>query len=590
MVWIQWNHILPRITLFSVVILVVEFGVGPGIHWAIVSHGEKVVGAKVDVTSATASVVGAYVSLQGIQITDTDAPQKNLVEADQLDLKFETKALLQKKAIVSHGKLRGLRFGALREKRGDLSINRMTGRPSAESIHNRTCDVAANWFSTLDKKFSEDLTPQFQSVRVADRLVARWPEQYNQVESRAKGLQLQVDRLQADVERAQANPLRHVTFLHKLPTELQAVDRSFVDLRAEVELITEQLGQDRRVILAACKRDETLLCDKLDIETIDPAVLTSYFLRQPMSGPVTNILAWMDWVHHLPCPTARGGAGPKLARQQGQEIFFVGCQKVPDLLIRSLEVDGALQIDRQPIKFVGEIHNLTSEPAVHGQPVRVEIVANGDLKIRLVATLDRTEKLARDEIEVSCRGLQCPGVRLGRADSLQMDFAPSSADVNLHLKVVGNELSGNIFLEQPVVETAAQFGDSLVSSELEMAVANSLHGPDPLATRVTFSGTLDKPAWEVSSNLGPAVYRAVQLALDHAVRAKVEKLASQSAQDIDERLGDLNALATGQMTELLSQIEAPQNKLKRLAAPFLGGRDGSVEQLGHQRPGKSVLR
>ena len=115
----------------------------------------------------------------------------------------------------------------------------------------------------------------------------------------------------ADVERAQANPLRHVTFLHKLPTELQAVDRSFVDLRAEVELITEQLGQDRRVILAACKRDETLLCDKLDIETIDPAVLTSYFLRQPMSGPVANVLAWMDWVHHLPCPTARGGAGPK---------------------------------------------------------------------------------------------------------------------------------------------------------------------------------------------------------------------------------------------------------------------------------------
>ena len=590
MVWIQWNYILPRIALFSVVILVVELGVGPGIHWAIVSHGEKVVGAKVDVTSTTASVVGAYVSLQGIQIADPNTPQNNLVEADQLDLKFEAKALLQKKAIVSHGKLRGLRFGTLREMRGGLSTKRTTGGPSAESMHNRACKVAANWFSTLDKKFSEDLTAQFQSVRVAERLVARWPEQYNQIESRAKGLQSQVDRLQVDVERAQANPLRHVNFLHKLPTELQAVDRSFVDLRAEVELITEQLGEDRRVILAACKHDETLLCDKLDIETIDPAVLTSYFLRQPMAGPVANVLSWMDWVHHLPCPTARGGAGPKPVRQQGEEIFFVGCQQVPDLLIRSLDVDGTLQIDRQPVKFVGEIHNLTSEPVVHGQPVRVEIVANGDLKIRLVATLDRTEKLACDEIEVSCRGLRYPGVRLGRADSLQIDFAPSSADVNLHLKVVGNELSGNIFLEQPVVKTGSQFADSLVSSELETAVANSLHGPDPLATRVTFSGTLEKPAWEVSSNLGPAVYRAVQLALDHAVRAKVEKLASQSAQDIDERLGDLNALATGQMTELLSQIEAPQNKLKRLAAPFLGGRDGSVEQLGHQRPGKSVLR
>jgi hypothetical protein len=160
----------------------------------------------------------------------------------------------------------------------------------------------------------------------------------------------------------------------------------------------------------------------------------------------------------------------------------------------------------------------------------------------------------------------------------------------MHLKVVGNELSGNIFLEQPAVEMVSQLGDSLASGELELAVTHSLHRQDPLTTRIVLSGTLDKPAWEVSSNLGPAVYRAIQLALDHAIRAKVEKLASQSAQDIDERLGDLNSLATVQMTELLSQIEAPQNKLKRLAAPFLEGRDWSLEQLGHQRPSKSILR
>jgi len=590
MVRIPWNYILPRITLFSVAILVVELGVGPGIRWAIVSRGEQVVGAKVGVTSVTASVLGTEVSLRGIQVADPNDPQKNLVEADQLDLKFEAEALLRKKAIASYGILRGLRFDTLREMSGDLAPKPTTRTSPGESIHNQACEIAATWFSTLDKQFSEDLTTQFQSVQVAEQLVARWPEQYDQMENRAKGLQSQVDRLQVDVERAQVNPLRHVEFLRNLPTELQAVNRSFVDLRAEVELITEQLGEDRRVMLAACKRDETLLCEKLHIETIDPAVLTSYFLREPMSGPVTDILSWIDWMHNMPRQKALDGACPKPVRQRGQEIFFVGCQQVPDLLIRSLDIDGTVQIGGQPTKFSGKIYDLTSEPTVHDQPIRLEIVAKGALRIRLMATLDRTEKLVRDEIEVSCRGLPYPSMRLGRADSLQISFAPSRADVNMHLSVVGNELSGNICLEQPAVEMAPQLGGELTSGELEMAVANSLHRHELLTTRITLSGTLDKPAWEVSSNLGPAVYRAIQLTLDHAIRAKVEKLASQSAQIVDTRLEDLNSLATGRMTALLPQIEAPQNKLQRLAAPFLGGRDLSLEQLGHQLPGKSILR
>jgi uncharacterized protein (TIGR03545 family) len=590
MVRIPWNYILPRITLFAVAILVVELGVGPGIRWAIVSRGEQVVGAKIDITSATASVLGTEVSLRGIQVADSNDPQKNLVEADQLDLKFEAEALLHKKAIASHGILRGLRFGTLRETSGDLAAKPTTGTSPGESINNRACEIAAIWFSTLDKQFSEDLTAQFQSVRVAEQLAARWPEQYDQIENRAKGLQSQVDRLQVDVQRAQLNPLRHVEFLRNLPTELQAVDRSFVGLRSEVELITEQLGEDRRVMLAACKRDETLLYEKLHTETIDPALLTSYFLRESMSGPVVEVLSWVDWIHNMPRQKVLDGACPKPVRQRGQEIFFVGCQQVPDLLIRSLDVDGTVQIGGQPTKFLGQIHDLTSEPTVHGQPMRLELVAKGALRIRLMATLDRTEKLARDEIEVNCYGFPYPGMRLGRADSLQISFAPSSADVNMYLKVVGNELSGNICLEQPAVEMAPQLGGELTSGELEMAVANSLHRHDPLRTRIALSGTLDKPAWEVSSNLGPAVYRAVQLALDHAIRAKVEKLASQSAQIVDERLADLNSLAAVRTTALLPQIEAPRNKLKRLAAPFLRGRDLSLEQREHQLPAKSILR
>ena len=54
----------------------------------------------------------------------------------------------------------------------------------------------------------------------------------------------------------------------------------------------------------------------------------------------------MDWMHNMPRQKVLDGACPKPVRQRGQEIFFVGCQQVPDLLIRSLDV-----LNKWDVKF-----------------------------------------------------------------------------------------------------------------------------------------------------------------------------------------------------------------------------------------------
>ena len=89
-------------------------------RWLLVSGGQRAVGAKVDIGTASASLVGTYVTLGDIQITNPRRPRTNLVAADRVELDFDSGALLHKRAVANRGIIRGLRFGTPRAMSGEL--------------------------------------------------------------------------------------------------------------------------------------------------------------------------------------------------------------------------------------------------------------------------------------------------------------------------------------------------------------------------------------------------------------------------------------------------------------------------------------
>lgn len=589
--WIRWKYILPRLVIVAFVLLVAELATGPAVRHFLIASGEKVVGARVDIASAKGSVLGSRLTLNGIAIANPNAPMENLVQADRLEIDFETSALLRKKVIANRGSLRGLQFETARDSSGELL---QTERPETDAdrfgfdfgLGGQAVDMAEQWFENLGEQFSSDLTSQFESVRLSQQLAERWPTRYDNLQERANALTAQVRDLQAKVKTAQANPLRHIDFLKNLPNELKSLNESLLELHAEIGELPNELEADREAIFAARQHDQQLLREKLHVDTIDSAALTAYFLRERLAGPIGDVVRWIRWARE----TMPAGAPPEPVRHRGIDILFAGSQPLPDVLIRSLDLQGTARISGQPVELTGTLTNITSHPAIHGKPTRLELATTGSLPIKLQATLDRTGEVPRDEVLVDCRGLLLPKMQLGSKGKLGISLAPSTGFLNISVLLEGEKLTGNVQLVQKNVQITPTVSEELAGWHLENALYESLGRLSSIATRVSITGTLDEPEYEIWSNLGPAVSQAMQTALQRALRSKADQLLAESNKRVESQLAAVNQMITQRTASLLPQIDAPQNELQQLAKNMLGGSGLSLEQLGRRLPANSLFR
>jgi uncharacterized protein (TIGR03545 family) len=586
--WIRWSYVLPRVLLLVVVVLAVEMGAGTAAKYALVVSGQRAVGAKVEVAAARASVLRGKVALEGIQITNPRRPLENLVAADRLELDFETDAALRRKAIASRGVLRGLRFGTPRTTSGalpDAPAAEPADTASLDWLGNQAVDTAAQWMESLGASFQADLVDQFESVRLAEEIADRWPRKYADLETRAKTLKTKAAKLSDDVRQAQKNPLRHVDTLESLPREIKALDTALAELHAEVAALPDDVAADRRRILAARQHDETLVSEKLHVDTINSAALTAYFLRDQLSQPLADLVAWIRWSRDVASENLKQ---PEAVRRRGTDIEFAGCRKMPDLLVRQLELAGTARIGGQPVELSGTLYDVTTDPAVHGKPMRIELATTGSLPLTLAATIDRTGDVPRDTFQLNCHSVLLPAQKLGDADKLAVVVSPSTGSLAISLTIDGEQLAGHVALVQDHVKITSSAGAELARWQLDTALQQSLGRLNSLSTEVDLSGTLDAPQWELSSNLGPAVTDAVNLALEHAVRAKSQELVAQSQQIVDKQLASLDRLVKEKSAPLLAEIKGPTDELAQLADKATGGL--SLDKLGRQLPINSLFR
>ncbi len=590
--FIRWNYVLPRLLLVALLLFVSEYGLGWAMRKSLIGSGEAAIGAKVEVGETRVSLLRTHAELRNVRVANPHSPMQNLLEADHCSLNFETNALLRKKAIVHHGKLVGLRFGTPRDTSGELPNAPSTPEPDTGGwLDGEAAKLAQNWLTQLGDRFQEDLLDQFQSIRLTEDLLARWPEQYHAIEKRVGDLREQANQLQTEVRRAQANPVRHAGFLARLPEQIATLRQAFQKLSVDVESLPNLIEADHRAIIAARHHDEELLREKLHFEKIEAATLTGYFLQESMSGPLHEAIAWLRWARQMVPVKAKTAPSE---RGRGQDVLFAGSRQIPDYLIRSLTLQGSARISDQPVELTGLLTNLTNQPSLHGQPTKLQLTAHGSLPLELKATLDRTGPIAKDALLLDCRNWVLPKINLGQPQKLQLAISPSMASLNISLMLEGDQLSGDIQLIQKQVKMTPTVGDDLeklqLASGLEEALEETLGRIDSLATRVTLGGTLDKPEWKLWSNLGPAVAEAMDRALEQAIDIHAKKLLAKSQRRVDEQLARLDRQIAEQQGALLPQLAGSTDLLKQLVGKSSNGEATPWDQLGRSLRTNSLFR
>jgi uncharacterized protein (TIGR03545 family) len=588
--WVRWRYLLPRVAFLAAVVVVAQLGLPPLVRWMVVESGEHTVGARVEIGDTQVSLLNGDVELREIRVANPRAPMRNLIEADRCELVLHSSALLHKQAVVDHGTLTGLRFGTPRDTSGALpDAAPEDGSQVAAWIDDQAMQVARDWLDNLHSRFQENIVDQLQSVKLTEDLLRRWPEQYSALKDRVEQLRRQTADLQTQARTAQENPLRHVDALENLPGEVAKVRENLTKLSKEIEELPDVAETDRRAIVAARQHDEQFIRDQLHFDTIDSSVLTAYLLHEQLSGPVADLMGWVQWVRRI-VPATSEPSEPK--RKRGQDVYFAGCDRRPDLLIRALELRGSGRLGGQPFDLAGTLTDVSNRPALSREPMHLKLTTSGSLQIQIQATIDRTGAVAKDQFLVDCGGIVLPQFRLGHSDKLRLSIAPSTATLNISVMLEGNKLSGDIQLVQKHVQITPTVGEELAKLEATDALEDALGNIHSVATRVSLSGTLAEPHFELWSNLGPAVAEAMNHSIEKAATTYVRQALVTSQRQVDEKLAQLDRQIAEQQAALKPQLTASTDALRQLV-PSRGGDTKSrltAEEIGQQLPVSALFR
>jgi uncharacterized protein (TIGR03545 family) len=583
--WIRWRYLLPRLAFVAAGLVSAQWGLPQLIHWSVVESGEHTVRAKVDVGETRVSLVNGNIMLRDIRVANPRAPMRNLVEADRCQLNLDAGALLHKQAVVDHGALTGLRFGTSRDSSGALSDAEASEETPAGWLDEKAIEVARAWLDNLHAQFQENVVDELQSVKLTEDLLRRWPQQYSDLKDRVAELRRQTENLQTQAHSAQENPLRHVDALEKLPGDVAKIRDDLAKLTQDIEALPDMADADRRAIVAARQHDEQFIRDQLHFDTIESSTLSAYLLQEQLSGPVADLMGWVQWVRRI-VPATAESAEPK--RSRGQNIYFAGCERRPDLLIRMLDLRGSSRLGGQSFDMTGTLTNFSNKPALSGQPMELRLTTTGSLQVQVQATIDRTGPIAKDQFLVDCGGLVLPKFRLGHSDKLRLSIAPSTATLNISVTLEGDKLSGDIQLVQKQVQISPEVGDDLAQLKIADALDESLGDIHSAATRISLSGTLAEPKFELWSNLGPALSEAMNHSIQKATANYAHQALAASQQQVDEKLANLDRQIAEQQAALKPLLIESTEALKQVGGDKVGRL--SMEQLGQQLPATSLFK
>jgi uncharacterized protein (TIGR03545 family) len=587
--WIRWRYLLPRLALVAAGIVVAQLGLPFLVRWLVVESGQHTVRARVELGETSVSLLSGDILMRDIRVANPRAPMRNLVEADRCELDLEAGALLHKRAVVDHGTVTGLRFGTRRETSGTLPEAEANAESKLSTwLDDKAINAAREWLDNLHSRFQENVVDQLQSVRLTEDLLRRWPEQYSELKDRVANLRQQTANLQTQVRTAQDNPLRHVDALEKLPSDVAKIRESLTELSQQVEGLPDIADADRRAIVAARQHDEQFIRDQLHFDTIDSSVLTAYLLQEHLSGPVADLMGWIQWVRQI-VPATAETREPR--RKRGHDVYFASGERRPDLLIRALDLSGNGRLSGQPFDLTGTLTDVSNRPALSGQPMKLKLTTTGSLQVQLQATIDRTGPVAKDQFLVDCGGIVLPKFKLGHSDKLRLSIAPSTATLNISVTLDGNKLSGDIQLVQKQVQITPSVGEELARFQVVDALEESLRDMHSVATRISISGTLEEPQFALWSNLGPAVAEAMNHSIEKATTTYARQALAQSQRQVDEQLTQLDRQIAEQQAELKPQLAASTDALTQMV---IGHGDSkprlSMEQLGQQLPANSLFK
>lgn len=596
----RWTYLLPRAILIGLVWAFFHYGFDPVLRRGMIYSGQRAARAKVEIAGLDTTFFAPTIKAANVQIADRKHPGTNLVEFTDLHAKIELQPLLKKSYILEEASVSGLQWGTKRADSGLLpgeesDLSEDSDSKMLENIKHELLSRGKDWLAGLADRAKLDFDPnQFETVRLGQELEERWPKEFGQYEDELLALKQRIDELRKSVKVKGGNELEKIERYGHAAKDVEQILKELEQVKQQLARTMRQAQDDLHVLDEAKSHDLNKIKEKADLLHLDPNEVTELMLGPELTNRLETAIGWAKFIRErIQLATDE----PKPERFRGETILFARKAELPLLLIRLLNVDGKGDFSGERLAFKGSISGITSNPKIHGKPIVVRIDAVGQpslanpnatsapnqiqlasgqagkpdlLAVQLKAVLDYTKNPPEHQLVLSYKEPRPEERDIGKPESIQLAMASRASECIANLKLVGDDLSGQIDYRQALESITAKLGtkrfkgDERVLAVIQDVVAG-IHKVD---AQMHLSGTALKPQFKLRSNLGHDLSSGINTAFARQLEAGREKLLVRFEQEAAKRTEKLTVLYDEQIQKLTGQLNLNKGEVQEIAQSF----------------------
>ncbi len=574
-------YLVPRLVILLAFCLLLRLGLDPALKVGLQSLGGASLGARLDVERVNASLGRTSLYVEGVQVTDPANPQRNLVQFDGAWLKLSGSALLDRRLIVPYALVQGLQFDTPRERSGALDEASEPADDSLIEIYRQRLTAQAgagaeDWLTDLEARLRGDIRSEFKSIPLAEELVVRWRSSADKIREDVKQWEQRIGDYRDLVESVRSNPLRHLEALDQRLADVQSLHTELGNSSRQLAQLRQQMLADREAIAAAKEHDLQRLQELARTENINPQALTEYLLGNELSGRLASITRWVKRGRML---VDYAISSPELNEETGRGIDFPFGLDRPGFLIQELAFSGYSSA-APAYTFAGRATGLTHEVHPDCEPTVIELTTNGLLAAQIRCEVDLSAERPQYRMVAKCPQLSQPAYELGDKQLLAIGVPASPVAVWLDVTLTGAELSGQVRWRQDALALQPQLAGEH-GERLSAGLAAICEEVSSLHAVVELAGSLDRPSWQIHSNLGEQFSQGLTAAVERQLAQASDQLVAQLDTELTKHTAQLDNILDDRQQSLTKALESLSVIQRQLTEQWYG----PLKRIGLSRTG-----
>jgi uncharacterized protein (TIGR03545 family) len=576
--------------------------------------GGKLYGAEIDVGRIHTSFLHASFELNGLEVTDKEHPERDLVKVNQISFATDWAGLLRAKLLIREAGVLGVEAWAPRARPGWVAPPPPPAKPGSGLLAQAEDQVLQQTKAKLNQNFLGDIASvagganpaaQLKEIQGSLKAQARAEELSKELtakqaewEKRLKELpgQKDLDDIQKKIQALDlkgGNPLQMAGKLKQAKDLVDQAAGKVKQVEQAQSQLTQDLGNYQKQVgeldrLAA--EDVSDLQKRMKLPGLDPKEFSTQLFMSLLEKKITGVRKYIaiarQYMPKKPTPAEKAAAAEKAkkekeeqllpaARSAGKTYHFPATRGYPLFWLQHAEISSTISQSDWAGRVQGEIEDVTNAPSELKRPARLHLAGDFPkqkiLGLDVKAVLDHTGEVAREMVESKVGSF--PVLEQSLADSGGTKLAIKSATGSAVLTATMEGDGVNMRIGSKFDRPDFQFdSDNAMVKEI---VGGVLKGIPVVTMYANVGGSWDHFNLDVSSNLGTELSGGFQKAL----QAKLGAATAQLHAMVDEKIGPakkkaqelLGSLSGGPGKALASQRDGMSKELAKLSSSATGG-------------------